>query len=268
MLARKIIDTANLLINYLIGKQVFDVTDALSAYWVLNKKEANNIFEKAMISSSPIRKFSFEPLLENWTVKYDGEEFLPYINLKNGLEIEKIDITHLKKHLYSFNFPCRIFSQIKLLNPKDIKDYKQFKLLTKKVFQIIDTNISKEDIDVMFNSIYPGCPWVYSNNEKVIVQQKINNLIVESYNNINCKVKANQLICAFIFKLKEIKSINAKSLTDALNDYFIPKVQLSEGTFNYYIYNKTNAGLNYEDYQNILDPIIPIPISHKKRSKK
>ncbi len=272
-LQKRIVSTVNHLICYLNGLKNYDIKDVLSAYIVLNKNKANNIFERAI--TSDLSKWNFEDLLNYWTIKYNGERFIPNIKYlenvdlvnKAVFEIVKIPYDDFVKHLLSFKYTDRIFCQHNELNNKDIRNKELFIDLLTNLFQQISKELTKKDVEIMIYSMNPDDLWRYSNDTLITTQIKINEKFLEYNRNVPNRSLPSRLLCAFLYKLKENKFINANSITDAFQEYFVPEVQLSKATFDKYVYRKSESSDNYDDYRDILDKIAPISILSVKKSR-
>jgi len=273
---QRIVLNGNLLTNYLLGLKNYDVKDALAAYMVFDQNDANIIFDKAMISNSNPLKLQFDILLSDWTICIDKDKFIPRVKFlqefglaeKKVFEIERVPIDVLTKRLHSFKYVDRPFTQNNLFNTNDVRNEALFINLLKDLFDSIDKKITKKEVDIFYYSLTQVNPKKFSNQEMVQTQYKINKSFIDNNLDPTNIKKANRVLFAFIYKLKEYKFIKANSLTDALDEYFIPEAQLSKYTFNKYIYDKRNGTLIYDEMKEIIDKVVPDLLLRSKRTQK
>lgn len=264
LVKENLVDITNSIIQSFVGVKSYDLLHALNGYLVFNTRKADIIFDKALVSDSSNLKYAFETLLDDYTLNFQGERFIPQVSIDkdHNITLNRLPIKHLKEKLlsHSFLFTTRSFTINNYLKKTDLKNEVLFKRFLFDLFTVIDKRLNKKDFDIFYYSITaPEQPSLYSNFELVETQNKLNDAFIKNPN-------SNKLICGLIYTLKENKFIEANSFIKALDDYFNPGAKLSKSTFDSYVYRKQEGLINFETYQDIIEKVAPKSILTSKRS--
>lgn len=233
-----------------IQKYKFLSEDVICAYMVLEEKNADKYLETAISCRGFKKGLAFEILVGKWNLIDDnGDKYLPFIDLKNGCEIGKIDINRAKFQPVTFLSYIHEFHLSKLLSDKAIDNPLYFKSVLVKLFNKLDCDINEKDIDTFYNSITQTGVLSNTKFEYKTVQIKLNEAL---------KIGKNKEV--FLCTLSLIhNTFTNNSLLEVLAEYFSPDLQMSKETFKNYLYRlKDGKALSkIESNKSLLMEILP-----------
>jgi hypothetical protein len=232
-LDKKIVNCRNTIANEIafIGdnqKHKFTSEEVICSYIIFNEKTADIYLEEALITGSFPKGLAFEILLDQWLIGDDN--FLPNINVDNGVKIGKVNINNLKFQPITFLSYFHDFYLSKLIKPKDFNDEKYFKQCMFNLFNTINSEIKWKHINIFFESITQTGIKKYHKREYKKIQILLNRTLETAINR-------DLFLCTLSLIRDSFK--NKSTFINILVEYFSPELNMGLETLKYFLHRIT-----------------------------
>ncbi|MBD8348962.1 hypothetical protein [Dysgonomonas sp. HGC4] len=230
--------------------QTLDIIDAIGAYMVYPKSEADSILSHIGVAYDDSLMYRMEVLLSDCYIDHNGDCGIPFIYIKNS----NIEIDILTKQLIDRNLKSNQFgsNSIILTSYLDSSAVNDIILLEEKIYLLFNnfnSEISKIHIHIFISTLQKKNIHEFGYGEAIYVRT----LLIET---IKANKDLNRKFILLLYFLKYDKDLstdifcvrNVTKFIEVLSDYFPESTSLSYDSIKSYLTRKDRVSKNFKDF--------------------
>lgn len=231
--------------------QTLDIIDAIGAYMVYSKSEADNILSHIGVAYDDSFMYRMEVLLSDCYIDHDTDCGIPFIDIKNSkVEINILTKELIDRNLKSIQFGVNPIVLTSYLDPSAINDVKLLKKKTYLLFNYFNSEISKEHIHIFISTLQKKNIQEFVYGEAIYVRT----LLIET---IKANKDLNRKFILLLYFLKYDKDLstdifcirNVTKFIEVLSDYFLEATSLSYDSIKSYLIRTDSVRKNFKDFE-------------------
>lgn len=230
--------------------QTLDIIDAVGAYMVYPKPEADNILSHIGVVYDDSLMYRMEVLLSDCYINHNGICGIPFIYIEDcNIKINILTKDLIDRNLKSIQFAT---NQIYLTSYLDSGSLTNIKLLEEKIYLLFNnfnSEISQTHIHIFISTLQKKNIQEFGYGEAIYVRT----LLIET---IKANKELNRKFILLLYFLKYDKDLstdifcirNMTKFIEVLSDYFPESTSLSYDSIKSYLTRKDRVNKNFNDF--------------------